>query len=148
MEMILFMGIQASGKSTFYQQKFFQTHIRISLDLLNTRNKQEQMLFTCLDMQARFVVDNTNPQKKDRRYFIEMAKKKKYKIKGYFFNTSLSSAIQRNALREGKECIPIIGIKSCASKLDKPSFEEGFDELYEVNVKNKKFMIKKYNHEV
>jgi predicted kinase len=48
MEAVVLIGIQASGKTTFYQQRFFATHVRISLDLLRTREQQ------------RFVVDNTN----------------------------------------------------------------------------------------
>ncbi|MCB9352743.1 MAG: ATP-binding protein, partial [Lewinellaceae bacterium] len=32
MEGILFIGIQASGKSTFYKERFFNSHLRISLD--------------------------------------------------------------------------------------------------------------------
>ncbi|MEL6944740.1 MAG: ATP-binding protein, partial [Bacteroidota bacterium] len=36
MQAILFIGIQASGKSTFYKERFFNTHVRISMDLLNT----------------------------------------------------------------------------------------------------------------
>jgi hypothetical protein len=33
MEEIIFVGIQASGKSTFYKEKFFNSHLRISNDL-------------------------------------------------------------------------------------------------------------------
>ncbi|MEN3294973.1 MAG: hypothetical protein V7642_4226, partial [Burkholderiales bacterium] len=40
MEMLLFIGIQASGKSTFYKERFFDTHVRISMDLLRTRNRE------------------------------------------------------------------------------------------------------------
>ncbi|MFN8578481.1 MAG: hypothetical protein U0354_16755 [Candidatus Sericytochromatia bacterium] len=39
MEAIVFIGAQGSGKSTFYKDKFFNTHMRISLDLLNTSEK-------------------------------------------------------------------------------------------------------------
>ncbi len=40
MEMIIFTGIPASGKSSFYKELFFNSHLRISMDLLNTRNKE------------------------------------------------------------------------------------------------------------
>jgi predicted kinase len=30
MEAVILVGIQASGKSTFYAQRFFDTHVRIS----------------------------------------------------------------------------------------------------------------------
>jgi predicted kinase len=36
MEAIILIGIQASGKSTFFQQQFFATHVRINLDSLKT----------------------------------------------------------------------------------------------------------------
>ena len=39
MEIIILMGIQASGKSTFYRQKFADSHIRINLDMLKTRHR-------------------------------------------------------------------------------------------------------------
>jgi len=66
METILFCGIQATGKTTFFKEKFFKTHIRISLDQLNTRNKEWKFIDTCFATQQRFVVDNTNPTKEDR----------------------------------------------------------------------------------
>jgi len=33
---VIFTGIQASGKSTFYKEQFSRTHIRINLDMLRT----------------------------------------------------------------------------------------------------------------
>ena len=38
-KMILFIGIQASGKSSFYR-KYLRDYEHISLDVLNTRNKE------------------------------------------------------------------------------------------------------------
>ncbi len=31
MEMVLFSGIQAAGKSTFFKERFVDTHLRINL---------------------------------------------------------------------------------------------------------------------
>ena len=44
MQLIIFIGIQASGKSTFYQQYFYHTHLRINLDMLKTRHR-EKLIF-------------------------------------------------------------------------------------------------------
>ena len=33
MEMVLFVGIQATGKPSFYLERFFRTHVRINLDM-------------------------------------------------------------------------------------------------------------------
>lgn len=60
MEAVLLVGIQAAGKSTFYRERFFTTHVRISLDLLRTRHRERSLLAWCLSHGQRFVVDNTN----------------------------------------------------------------------------------------
>ncbi len=63
METVILCGLQATGKTTFFKETFFKTHIRISLDQLNTRNKEHKFLEVCYQTQQRFVVDNTNPTK-------------------------------------------------------------------------------------
>lgn len=60
MEAVIFCGVQASGKSGFYRERFFRTHVRVSLDLLRTRHREKLFLHLCLESGQRFVVDNTN----------------------------------------------------------------------------------------
>jgi len=47
MEAVLLIGIQASGKTTFYRERFFDTHIRISLDMLRTRERERVLMNAC-----------------------------------------------------------------------------------------------------
>jgi predicted kinase len=148
METIIFCGIQATGKTTFFKEKFFKTHIRISLDQLNTRNKEQKFIDTCIATQQRYVVDNTNPTKEDRAKYISVAKANKFKVIGYYFQSKLSDSINRNSQRFGKEIIPEIGIKGTFNKLELPSIEEGFDELYYVEIENKNFNIKEWANEI
>ena len=61
MEAVIFIGMQATGKSSFYLARFFHSHIRINLDMLKTRHREGLLLRACLEMQQPFVVDNTNP---------------------------------------------------------------------------------------
>ena len=43
MEMIILMGLQASGKSTFYRTHFADTHEHVSKDLLReSKNKNKK----------------------------------------------------------------------------------------------------------
>jgi tRNA(His) guanylyltransferase len=44
MEAIILVGLQGSGKSSCYKDRFFCTHVRISLDLLKTRFREKRML--------------------------------------------------------------------------------------------------------
>ena len=148
MEAIIFIGIQATGKTTFYKKYLFDTHIRISLDQLNTKNKQNRFLQTCFDIQSKFVIDNTNPEVATRKEFIDKAKKNKYKIIGYYFSSEIQKSIERNNKRVGKKRIPEIGIKGTHKRLVLPKIEEGFDELYFVEINNGKFEIMEWKNEI
>ena len=148
METVLFCGIQATGKTTFFKEKFFKTHIRISLDQLNTRSKEQKFIDTCVSTRQRYVVDNTNPTKEDRARYISVAKANKFKVIGYYFQSRLHDAISRNSMRTGKENIPEVGIRGTYNKLEIPSWEEGFDELFFVEIENNTFKIKEWENEV
>jgi hypothetical protein len=43
-EAVLLIGIPGSGKTTFYRERFFNTHVRLSLDLLKTRERESALL--------------------------------------------------------------------------------------------------------
>lgn len=132
MEAIIFIGIQATGKSTFYKKLFFKSHVRINMDMLKTRHREKLLLHACIEMKQPFVVDNTNPTRKDRKKYIDSAKENKFKIIGYYFCSELSPSLERNRKRPEGEIIPERGIKGTYSKLELPDYTEGFDELYYV----------------
>jgi predicted kinase len=141
MEAIIFCGLQASGKTTYYAQHFVKTHFRISLDLLHTRNKEHIFLQACLTTGQAFVVDNTNPAPEDRRRYIEQAKAFRFRVVGYFFYTLPAAAIQRDARRAAKEQIPVPGIYGTYKKLQPLKFNEGFDELFWVEIRESHFVV-------
>lgn len=141
MECVLFIGIQASGKSTFYKEKFFNTHIRINLDMLKTRHREDIYVAASIEAKQPFVVDNTNPTAEDRKKYIEAAKRGRFKVTGYYFEPDYAESMKRNELRAGIEKIPEIGIKSVLKKLTPPDADEGFDELYKVISQNGKFIV-------
>ena len=134
MEAIVLVGVQGSGKSTFYQQQFFHTHVRVSLDLLRTRHRQRRFLELCLATQQRFVIDNTNSQIAERAPYIAAARKADFRVVGYYFRTPLTDALRRNEQRSGKERVPVAGVVGTYKRLQEPTFQEGFDELHLVIV--------------
>lgn len=145
----MFIGIPASGKSTFYRERFFKTHIRINLDMLRTRNRENILIDACIRAKQPFVIDNTNPSAKDRAKYIEMLKNSGFKVTGYYFKSSFEDAVSRNNLREGTEKIPLIGLRSIHSRLELPSYEEGFNALYYVCIdKDRGFSVEKREDEV
>ena len=134
MEAIIFVGIQGSGKSYFYAQRFFNSHVRISLDVLKTRNREARMMQVCLETQQSFVIDNTNPKVSDRTDYIRMAKEKGFRVAGYFFEPNISESLKRNDARKEKERVPKPAIFATLKRLERPSLTEGFDELFSVDI--------------
>ncbi len=132
MEAVILMGIQGAGKSTFYTSHFFHMHIRLSLDLLKTRGREQAFMRTCFETGQCFVVDNTNVRAAQRAFYIAAAKQAGFRVKGYFLESPLSDALRRNAGRSGKALIPVPGVIGTFKRLERPSLAEGFDELYVV----------------
>jgi hypothetical protein len=66
MEGIVFAGIQAIGKSTFFQRFFYKTHVRLSLDMLKTRHRESILVNVCNEAKQLLMIDNTNPARSDR----------------------------------------------------------------------------------
>ena len=126
---IIMIGLQGSGKSTFCLQ-FLPDVVRVNLDTLKTRNKEKRLIEQCFEEGVSFVVDNTNPTREDRARYIGPAKAEGYRVVGYFMQSRLADCIQRNNQRQGKERIPEKGIAATFKKLELPSRAEGFDELY------------------
>ena len=134
MQAVIFIGIQATGKSTFFKEKFFDTHVRINLDLLKTRHREGLFLKACLQSSQKFVVDNTNPTMEDRKRYIIPAKAARFEIVGYYFESKIADAFRRNKRRPGGRQIPGRGILGTYHRLQAPSLKEGFDKLYYVKI--------------
>jgi predicted kinase len=134
MEAVIFVGIQATGKTTFYKQRFFETHIRLSLDMLKTRTRESLLLKGCLAAKQPFVVDNTNITKADRQRYIEMAKPLGFRITCYYFPAVVKEVLARNKQRIGKAMIPVPGIFGALKRLQVPTLDEGFTKLYHVSI--------------
>ena len=144
MEAVVLIGIQGSGKSHFYKERFFNSHVRISLDLLKTRHREERLLQLCLETQQPFVIDNTNATSESRLRYIQLAKAARYRVIGFFFEPNIPEALKRNELRHGRERIPKAGIFATLKRLQRPSFSEGFDELFSVKSSPDGFLIENW----
>lgn len=142
MQAVILIGIQGSGKTTFYAERFLKTHLRISLDQLKTRNKERLFLHACLATGQKFVVDNTNPTVAERKKYMEAAKEAGFSVTGYFFNASVQDALERNRQRRGKEVVAETGIWATQKKLQPPTPDEGFDQLFEVQLFNNQYTLR------
>lgn len=132
MEAILLIGIQGAGKSSFYKERFFATHIRINRDMLKTRYREEVFLHACILARQPFAVDNTNVLASERARFIGPAREAGFRVTGYFFPPDVRGSIARNKKRSGKAVIPVQGLLGTVKRLQAPQLDEGFDRLYSV----------------
>jgi len=131
-ELIVFSGIPASGKTTFYRERFLASHVRVSLDLLKTRQREDILLFACFAAQQPVVVDNTNPLAEQRKRYIQLAKAAGFRAVLYFFDVSTRTAVGRNSGRAGKAKVANVAIFGSQKKLQRPTRDEGFDEMFRV----------------
>jgi len=132
-ELLIFIGLQAAGKSTYYHTHLAATHVHVSKDLMpNARNrdtKQLEMIREALSAGRSVVVDNTNPTPAVRAPLVEAGRRQGARVVAYYFEAVVKDAVVRNRKREGKARVPDVAIFVSAKKMVPPSMSEGFDEV-------------------
>lgn len=134
MEAVILCGIQGSGKSTFCRERLFHSHVRINLDMLQSRHRETLLLTACLNARQSFVVDNTNPTTEERARYITAARAAGFRVVGYYFESEIGDALVRNELRQGNQRVPERGLRGTFVRLQPPSRKEGFDALFRVRI--------------
>lgn len=149
MEAIIFCGVQGSGKTTFFRTRFFETHVRISLDMLRTRNREDIFLRACIEAKQPFVIDNTNPTVEERAKYILAAKAGRFRVIGYYFESKVEDVLRRNESRPEPQRVPRAAILGTYKRLRVPTLAEGFDELHYVRINETgEFTIEAWRDEV
>jgi predicted kinase len=138
MELVLFIGLQASGKSSFYRARFTATHAHVSMDHFpNNRNRRARQLLLveeALRGGRSVVIDNTNPTALDRAPIIHLARSRDVPVIGYYFESRLGPCVERNRARLGKARVPDVALFATVKRLERPSLDEGFSRLYHVRM--------------
>lgn len=136
LEMVILIGLQASGKSTFYQTHFAQTHAQVSKDLLrsngNPARRQRQLIEESLQAGRSVVVDNTNATRQERQELIHLGHSYRARVTGYYFEPRLKQSLAYNRMRQGNARVPDIAIFTTLKRLARPALDEGFDQLFSV----------------
>jgi predicted kinase len=134
MEAVIFCGIQGSGKSTFFRERFFHSHVRLNLDMLHTRNREDVLLHACLAAQQPFVVDNTNVTRQKRDRYVALARAAGFRVVLYYFESKVGPALERNAARDQSHRVPDAAVLGTAAKLEIPMRDEGYDAMHHVRL--------------
>ena len=132
-ELIVFVGVQAAGKSTYYRDHLAATHVHISKDLMGSardkETRQRTLIAEALQDGRSVVVDNTNATLYDRAPLIALGRAHGARVMAYYFEVPVRMAVARNQQREGKARVPNVAIFATQKRLVPPSLEEGFDDV-------------------
>lgn len=132
-ELIIFVGLQGAGKTTYYHERFAATHVHVSKDLMRSarekEGRQRAQIEEALKEGRSVVVDNTNPTVYDRSSLIALGRAHGARVIAYYFEAPVRMAVARNQQREGKARVPNVAIFTTQKRLVPPSIEEGFDEV-------------------
>lgn len=83
--MVLFIGMPGSGKTTYYNTHFKDTHVHINQDLLGSKPKCLKMSRDKIKCGDNVVIDCTNPGQSRRDEFYDIAKRNNYNITTIYF---------------------------------------------------------------
>jgi len=132
-ELVIFIGLPAAGKSTYYRQHFAATHVHVSKDLMPKTKRSDAVMMTeietALAAGKSVVVDNTNPSIEVRAPLIALGRRYRARIIALYFEVEAKTALARNRAREGVARVPDVAIFATRKKLVPPAIEEGFDEV-------------------
>lgn len=145
MQLVIFIGPQAAGKTTFRRRYFADAYRVVSKDLLRKSSKRQARQMTlierALERGESIVVDNTNPRVADRAPIIRAGKRYGAAIVGFVFESGISECLRRNAQREGHARVPAVAIYTTARRLERPTAAEGFDALFRVRLRPEGFEV-------
>lgn len=135
--LIVFCGLPASGKSTFYSK--YLKHLNynhVSRDQLKTMDSCVRKAERHLIEKQNCVIDNTNLEVDSRLKWIQLARKHDFSVYLFHFDVSLEHALHNNLFRKLQGAIYNVSeilIRSFNKKFVMPTADEGFTEIYKIN---------------
>lgn len=135
-ELAILIGLQASGKTTFFRQVLAPEYVHVSKDdfrrARRRQARQMRLVEEALTAGLSVAVDNTNPSPEEWRPLAEAARRHGATVVGYWFPPDVAGSLRRNASRTRRDRVPDVGMFATLKRLRRPRRSDGFDELYEV----------------
>jgi predicted kinase len=132
-EVVVMVGLQGSGKSTWVARHLAGTHEVVSKDhwpnARHRERRQRRVLNELLAEGRDVVVDNTNPSPAERAPIIEIARAHGATVRAVYLDVPLHVCVARNEARQGRARVPLVGVLAAFGRLVPPTGEEGFDRV-------------------
>ncbi len=129
-ELVVMVGLQGCGKSTWVRDHLAASHEVVSKDLWpNARRRQERqqrVVAELLSAGRSVVVDNTNPSREDRAALVALARAAGVPVRAVWVDPPFATSVERNLLRTGRARVPWVGVLATADRFSPPSTDEGF----------------------
>ena len=147
-KMYMVIGAPGCGKSTYIKNHLKENEIVISRDKIRfgllkdtdeyfskekeVYNEFIKQINAAIADNKDFYVDQTSLNAAARNKLFNKLIKKPDKIIGIYFTTPIDIILQRNAQRNGRALVPENVVIDMYKILTKPTSEESFDEIWEV----------------
>jgi predicted kinase len=132
-ELVVMVGLQGAGKSTWVRAHLAGTHAVVSKDhwpRARRREARQRRVVEALLAEGRdVVVDNTNPGPEDRAALVAAARTHGATVRAVYLPVPLELCLDRNARRTGRARVPLVGVLATHRRLVPPSTAEGFDDV-------------------
>lgn len=92
-------------------------------------------------------MDNTNLTREERAKYIAKAKANGWQVVGYFMKSVVKDCIARNEQRDGDARLPARAVAAMSNRMALPSRDEGFDELYFVEIRDGDFAVSEWRED-
>jgi len=137
MKLVIAVGLPASGKSTYFETLAVQAISTDAIRLQLADDATDQTVHAAVFATVRFLIrqriaigrpitylDATSLTRKDRKFFLKIAKQYGCTAEAIFFDTPLEVCLERN--RKRSRVVPEDVIRTMAKKLVPPTVAEGF----------------------